>query len=221
MKFELQPFHRNIPDDDLLSDLVAAHAELKAEGKPLTFRNYRSVGKYGPTTINDRFGSWNRALQKAGLSLQEEKNIPVEALFDNLKLVWITKGKQPAFRDMNSDASQYSASTYNARFGSWRNALKEFVAVVEHDESELNESTVQPPQAVPTINTPRDPSLALRFLVLKRDGFRCVACGRSPATDAGVELEIDHRQPWSDGGPTIAENLQTLCFNCNRGKGAT
>ena len=219
--FELQPFHRNVSDDDLLADLVASHTKLKASGKPLTFRNYREVGKYSPSTINDRFGSWNRALEQAGLSTREEKNIPIEALFDNLKLVWIAKGQQPAYRDMNSPPSQYSASTYNARFGSWRKALIEFIAIVQDEEEQFIHPEVQSLEKKTTINTPRDPSLSLRFSVLKRDGFRCVACGKSPANDPGVELEIDHKHPWSEGGPTIAENLQTLCFDCNRGKGAS
>ncbi|QKE39815.1 MAG: HNH endonuclease [Ferrovum myxofaciens] len=33
-------------------------------------------------------------------------------------------------------------------------------------------------------------------------------------------MEIDHIFPWSEGGETIEENLQSLCFDCNRGKGA-
>ena len=68
--------------------------------------------------------------------------------------------------------------------------------------------------------TKRDPSLGLRFLVLKGDNFCCVACGRSPATVDGLVLGIDHISPWAEGGETIEDNLQTLCFDSNRGKGA-
>ncbi|HXC98554.1 MAG TPA: hypothetical protein VN048_04370 [Verrucomicrobiae bacterium] len=52
MKFELKPFNRNVPDKDLLADLVLAHSKLSSEGKSLTFRNYKAVGKYGPSTIS-------------------------------------------------------------------------------------------------------------------------------------------------------------------------
>lgn len=66
--------------------------------------------------------------------------------------------------------------------------------------------------------TKRDASLQLRYLVLKRDNFKCCACGASPAKDPSVELHIDHIVPWSKGGETVEENLQTLCSKCNLGK---
>lgn len=58
----------------------------------------------------------------------------------------------------------------------------------------------------------------LRYTVLKRDNFKCCACGASPAKDPSVELHIDHIIPWSKGGETVLENLQTLCSRCNIGK---
>ena len=58
----------------------------------------------------------------------------------------------------------------------------------------------------------------LRYAVLKRDNFKCCACGASPAKDPVVELHIDHILPWSKGGETKLENLQTLCSRCNIGK---
>ena len=58
----------------------------------------------------------------------------------------------------------------------------------------------------------------LRYRVLKRDNFKCCACGASPAKDPAVELHIDHVVPWSKGGETSFDNLQTLCSRCNIGK---
>src|SRR5258708_2245427 len=128
MRFELEAFNRNAADEDLLKDLAAAYESLKLLGKRLTFRTYRTVGKYSPSTINDRFGSWNNALRRASLAPIQEKNVPVDGLFDNLKIVWIAKGSQPTYRDMRCPPSRYSGSIYNSRFGSWRKALEEFVA---------------------------------------------------------------------------------------------
>ena len=61
-------------------------------------------------------------------------------------------------------------------------------------------------------------SPSLRMKVLKRDGYRYRICGRS-AND-GVRLEVDHIIPISQGGQTELSNLQTLCWDCNRGKGS-
>jgi 5-methylcytosine-specific restriction enzyme A len=66
------------------------------------------------------------------------------------------------------------------------------------------------------INKKREPvGLSLRYFVLKRDKFRCVKCGNTAGEST---LEIDHIVPVASGGRTDKDNLQTLCFNCNRGK---
>lgn len=54
----------------------------------------------------------------------------------------------------------------------------------------------------------------VRFAVLTRDGFRCVACG-STAKD-GVRIEVDHID--DDATNNEEYNLQTLCNRCNQGK---
>ena len=221
MKFELDEFNRNVTDAALLNDLLVVDAALKLQGKKLTFRSYRESGKFSPSTINVRFGSWNNALRAAGLVPVDEKNVTIDALLDNLRIVWIAKGRQPVYRDMAIPPSQYSGSTYDARFSGWRNALHAFVAAFDQDEQDLVHYELEGGSNKINKRTTRDPSLALRFFVLKRDNFRCVACGRSPATIAGLALEVDHIHVWSNGGETVAENLQSLCFDCNRRKGAT
>jgi len=57
-----------------------------------------------------------------------------------------------------------------------------------------------------------------RYDILKRDNFMCKICGRT--ADEGAKLEVDHIIPVSKGGKTVDSNLQTLCKECNRGKGA-
>lgn len=53
---------------------------------------------------------------------------------------------------------------------------------------------------------------------MQRDNFKCCICGASPAKDPSVVLHVDHIIPWSKGGKTELDNLQTLCSNCNYGK---
>ena len=56
----------------------------------------------------------------------------------------------------------------------------------------------------------------LRYQVLERDR-QCLACGATP--QSGVKLHVDHITPFSQGGLTELGNLQTLCAQCNLGKG--
>lgn len=62
-----------------------------------------------------------------------------------------------------------------------------------------------------------------RYKILERDNFRCVLCGCTAEESVamyGHGLEVDHIVPVSRGGRTVEDNLRTLCFGCNRGKGA-
>lgn len=78
---------------------------------------------------------------------------------------------------------------------------------------------------------------ALRAFVYHRDNFTCVRCGWRPAfvpegydgqfTVIGEdrngkrqELQLDHIHARHNGGTHHPDNLQTLCFQCNAGKGA-
>ena len=58
---------------------------------------------------------------------------------------------------------------------------------------------------------------AMRYDVLRRDNFHCVRCGRG--REDGVKLHVDHIVPVSRGGKSVMSNLQTLCEDCNCGKG--
>ena len=222
MEFKLEVYHRNISNEDLIKDLQNVHSSLQSSSKKLTFRIYNEFGKFSGQTIAERFGTWNRALQEAGIILTQEKSVSIDDLFDNMRAVWIAKGKQPVFRDMGQKSSQYAASTYADRFGGWRNALMEFLKwVATEQEKPLASTEATKPKQLSTNKkrTARDPTLRMQFRIMRRDDFKCVKCGRSPATEPKLRLEIDHILPWSKGGETFEENLQTLCYDCNRGKG--
>lgn len=61
-------------------------------------------------------------------------------------------------------------------------------------------------------------SAKLRYEVIKRDGYRCRACGFG--VQDGAHLHVDHIVAIANGGETKKKNLQTLCTVCNLGKGA-
>jgi hypothetical protein len=60
----------------------------------------------------------------------------------------------------------------------------------------------------------------LRGQIKERDRYACVKCGVSVAAEPNLLLEVDHIMPVSRGGLSTPENLQTLCWRCNRSKGA-
>ena len=60
----------------------------------------------------------------------------------------------------------------------------------------------------------------LRNFIKERDNYTCCECGNSVYAEPNLLLEIDHIIPVSKGGLTETDNLRTLCWRCNRSKGA-
>ena len=63
-------------------------------------------------------------------------------------------------------------------------------------------------------------TISLREEIKRRDNYTCQQCGISTNEEPNLLLEIDHRIPLSKGGMSEKENLQTLCWKCNRSKGS-
>lgn len=59
---------------------------------------------------------------------------------------------------------------------------------------------------------------ALRNQIKTRDNHTCRLCSVSVAAEPHLLLEVDHILPVSRGGLSTPENLQTLCWRCNRTK---
>lgn len=57
-----------------------------------------------------------------------------------------------------------------------------------------------------------------RELIKTRDKYTCQICSISINDEAHLLLEVDHIKPVSKGGLSTEENLQTLCWKCNRSK---
>jgi len=60
----------------------------------------------------------------------------------------------------------------------------------------------------------------LREEIKERDNYRCCECSLGIEDEPNLLLEIDHIFPLSKGGMSTRENLQTLCWKCNRTKGS-
>ena len=220
----LTPVHHNggIGADTALADLQAVAARLGRS--TVSNKEYQENGQFTDAPFLRAFGSWNAALKAAGLAQAKRAKIPTEELFENLETMWRTLGRQPKYGEVAKPLSAFSAGVYESRFGSWRKALEAFVAQVGRDQEQsvsLPVTTLVPPTSIirSTVRrTSRAVNWRLRFLVMQRDGFRCCNCGASPAKGHAVSLQVDHVLPWSRGGETTFENLQTLCETCNIGK---
>lgn len=217
--------HIEVSDIELLEDLYNTAKNLGQN--TITVTQYRQLGKHSSNLIIRRFDKWEIALLKAGLNPTGfRSSVTIQELLEEIERVWVQLGRQPTTTDIKNGVSKFSRNSYTRKFGSWRKALEHFIEYINGSEPleepiiTSKEDTQKPVNhlIVKPRETKRDINLRLRFLVMKRDNFRCCACGRSPATTPGLELHIDHIKPWSKGGETTFDNLQTLCSDCNLGK---
>jgi len=203
------PKNAHVSTNDLIQDLQFVAKKLNQT--KISQETYSQHGKYSSSVFKRRFGTWNNALIGAKLEIAKIDFHPTDKLFENLLNVWQNKGSQPRQNDIdNPIISNIKSGVYKRRFKSWTNAIKEFINYT----NETHEIAVMHFQKA----NRREPSLRLRYLVLKRDNFSCVQCGASPAKERAVELHIDHIVAWSKQGKTEISNLRTLCAKCNLGK---
>lgn len=222
--------YKSISSEDLIADIrrvANMHNTVTLNSKV-----YSQSGEFSVTACSKRFGSWDKALIVAGLS--PNKDVPGKRIVDadmlyEIERIWIQLGRQPTSTDINRGISKYSLHAYTSHFGSWRKALETFVDYISSDTHDNNSEERQLQHREQSTNiqtklnqdlhsTHREVNLRLRFLVMQRDNFKCCICGASPAKDPLVVLHIDHVVPWSKGGETTMDNIQTLCSKCNLGK---
>lgn len=221
-RFEMD-FLTEYTDEALLEELRRVSAALGEQ--PLTQVAFtRASRKVHAQTLIRRFGTWKETLVRAGLDHRFLSRVHTEeACLENIAVVWIHYGRPPKYQEMFQPPSRIQGKTYIYRWGTWRKALKAFVDWAAAEEQLLWTKPEIDRQPLTKTNRTeadcRDVRPGLRFRVFKRDNFRCVACGRSPATHLNVELHADHILAVANGGKTVIHNLQTLCQDCNLGKG--
>lgn len=216
----------SIDTSEIIADIKRIAVELNKNS--LTAREYDEYGKYDITTIIRKFDGWNNALKTSGLEITLNRGFSKEEMLIDIEDIWIKLGRQPTSTDIKNGASKFSLQSFARRFGGWRGALEAFIEFINIDdekpyvddfnsEVDLDKSNEEPNEQFQH-KTKRDINLRLRFKIMKRDNFKCCSCGASPAKEPSVELHIDHIVPWSKGGETVIDNLQTLCSKCNLGK---
>ena len=159
-KFRLERVRAPISNGEIIADIRRV-ADL-AGTNFISFRLYRELGNYDPTTAALRFGTWNGALEAAGLEIAGERNITGERLFENLMGLWEHYGRQPRFRELACPPSVISGGPYQRRFQSWMKALEQFVAYANAHDARIP----IPVETASGHRTGRDPSLRLRFGII-------------------------------------------------------
>ena len=65
MKFELNDYHRNTTDEELIDDVK--NTAMRLNKQTLTAKEYSENGRFHSTTLYKRFGTWKRVLELCGL----------------------------------------------------------------------------------------------------------------------------------------------------------
>ncbi len=221
----------SIKEELLIKDMISVSK--KVNNPKLTITEYEKHGKFGVVTITKRFGRWNKAKLLANLEVGRNYNTTVEDYMRNVLALWTHYGRQPKYAEVVKPFSNLHISSYENKFGTWKKALEAFIEYINNEDdvtveedrkpelvpiNNLNSKKRNPKKTLKAKRTPRNINLRLRFTILKRDNFSCKKCGCSPAKNPKVVLHVDHIIPWSKGGETVIDNLETLCQDCNLGK---
>jgi len=190
----------------------------------LSVSEFNKNSEIASNAIIRRFGNWTEGLKSAGLQTTAGKSRHTELdCFENLLTVWTHYGRQPLREEMSTSPSKIPVHIYERRFKNWYSTLQAFIEYINNEKPEVEEQQVEvqiiEKEKTITSEERRGISLGLRYKVFSRDRFKCVKCGNSPSSDINCKLHIDHIIPFSKGGLTMFDNLQTLCENCNLGKG--
>jgi len=194
-----------ISEEELFKNIEEIWVKLGRQ--PRNTEIQKPLSKYSGGAYEKRFGTWRKALEKFVAYINNEESISSGAALsftsDHVKsLLELTQGVPPV-----------SVPTPQSK------PTPDFVAKIAEDP--YREEATKKLQIEPSARhkTKRNINWRLRFIVMRRDNFKCKKCGRSPATDPTIILHVDHKKAWANSGETVLENLQTLCSKCNIGKG--
>lgn len=200
-------------DQSLLSELRRIAETLGSN--TVTKADINKIGRVSYSALVRHFGSLRHALKLAGLESERFMKATDDELLSIVIELWQQtlekEGRTPQRDDLRKYGFPVSDDTIARRFGGWRKALTR-----AHES--ITEESIPRDEPEILVEIPRkrtDLSIRKRFFVMKRDHFACVRCG---ASGVGVRLEVHHRHPFAKGGSDQLSNLETLCFECNRGQ---
>jgi len=126
MKFELEEYHRNIPDEEIIADIKRVATKLKQDS--LLTKEYIKFGKFSLSLPCRRFGSWLDTLEKAGLrklKIQHHTWLSDEEIITDVKRTANKLNQDFLLRNQYDKFGKHSSSTAVAKFKSWSNIIKQ------------------------------------------------------------------------------------------------
>jgi Homing endonuclease associated repeat/HNH endonuclease len=191
----------------------------------LTLRDIEEHGRCSYALLKQRFGGLKGAMKAAGLNTQGfHCNVSDGELLSELARIWdlvlTHEGRRPYKDDLVKYKSKFSQGPYYRRRGSWIRACE---ALLDWEPKTVDDSAESHDRAVissrSTSKHKRAIPLRIRYAILLRDRFTCQLCGRTPSSNPGLEIDVDHIVSERDGGTLDPSNLRCLCKPCNLGKG--
>jgi hypothetical protein len=190
--------------------------------KNRTFAKFEkwSGRKLGARSWHKYYTSWSAAAEQLGYEVPgkcRSKKFSDDELLVGVEKVWLWTYEQKQASPRSGDFKRYNSAhndgvrvaTLTYRFGPLPAFLEKFgkwkCKKISKAELVAYNHTV----------TRKRISPKLRFEILRRDGNKCMECGRG-APD--VVLQIDHRTPVSKKGDNDPANLCVICDECNIGK---
>ena len=189
-------YSNNISDNEMLENLRIVWEKLGRQPRCADFEKGISKFSYhqycqhfdGLNGTLLRFHEWLNAEDDDVSDIVSEQNVEVETTVENSQLSFDFIPIMQTIETIKSTD----------------------IETLERD-TEKKEVTSEKPIKTPRINI----FAKVRFKVLQKDGFKCVACGRASKE---IQLHIDHIIPLAKEGQNVFENYQTLCRDCNLGK---
>ncbi|WP_280985286.1 homing endonuclease associated repeat-containing protein [Halorhabdus utahensis] len=207
-----------ISREELLFELQRLTDEL---GRPPTGPEMHDFGAFSHSIYQRKFDTWNNALREAGLDLHDNKGTPDGELISEIQSLVDELGRVPAAQDMNNKG-KYMHSTYQSRFGSWSDAVREagyepvwgqsgFPAGEEHPGWKGGHKRYYGPSWS-----------SARRKARERDGYTCQRCGMTDEEhldEYGHKLHVHHIKPFrtfdDHEDANDLGNLITVCLDCH------
>lgn len=125
MNFELNDYHRNISEKELIDDVVLVAKLLKKN--TLTMKEYNSHGRFYSSTYLRKFGSWKNTLIMCGLDISGHSfavDCTTANVIEDILAIKEKLNAETITREQYDTYGKYSSSTLEHKFGSWNNVLK-------------------------------------------------------------------------------------------------